>query len=85
LLEAMAARDAIITTKGTGCAEVVGDAASLVEPHDASAIRAALIDLTSNPERRDALACAARERLVARFSWPNVARAYRELFESVVP
>jgi glycosyltransferase involved in cell wall biosynthesis len=85
LLEAMAARNAIITTKGTGCAEVVGDAAALVEPHDAPAIREALIDLTANTKRRDALACAARERLVTRFGWPSVARAYRELFGSVVP
>ncbi len=47
LLEAMAAGAAIITTSGTGCAEVVGDAAILVPPRDPEAIRAALEQLES--------------------------------------
>jgi glycosyltransferase involved in cell wall biosynthesis len=50
LLEAMRAGAAIITTKGTGCAEVVGEAALLVEPRNPDAIRAALQRLVGDAE-----------------------------------
>ena len=43
----------IITTRSTGCEEVVGDAALLVAPKDAEAIRAALIKLADNPDLSD--------------------------------
>src|SRR5262245_19877667 len=50
LLEAMAAGAAIVTTSGTGCAEVVGDTALLVPPRDAEALRAALEKLSRDPD-----------------------------------
>lgn len=84
LLEAMAAGMAIITTKGTGCAEVVGDAALLVKSRDAEAIREALIFLANNPERCRELGMAARQRLEEHFSWTSVAKRYIALYEKVV-
>lgn len=80
LLEAMAAGLAIVTSKGTGCAEVVGDDAILVEPEDVSALRAALLALTSNPERCRQLGRRARTRLEDRFGWPVVAKRYVDLY-----
>jgi glycosyltransferase involved in cell wall biosynthesis len=73
LLEAMAAGMAIITTYGTGCAEVVGDAAVLVKPKDAHDIREALKMLIENPEHASRLGQRARARLEGHFSWQNVA------------
>jgi glycosyltransferase involved in cell wall biosynthesis len=80
LLEAMAAGTAIITTSGTGCAEVVGDAALLVPPRDADALRSALEKLSRNPELVKELASAARERVVKRFGWERVIELHLEVY-----
>jgi glycosyltransferase involved in cell wall biosynthesis len=80
LLEAMAARLAIVTTRGTGCQEVVGDAAILVAPRDRDALRAALLGLTADAQHACRLGAAARERLEGLFGWPSIARRYVELY-----
>jgi glycosyltransferase involved in cell wall biosynthesis len=76
LLEAMAAGLAIITTEGTGCAEVVGDAGLLVPVRDSRAIGRALQRLIENPELRRTLGTAARRRIEENFTWSAVARRY---------
>ncbi len=81
LLEAMAAGMAIVTTKGTGCAEVVGDAALLVESRNPMAIREALDRLVSNPDFCKELGQTARGRLENNFSWHAVAEQYSDLYE----
>jgi glycosyltransferase involved in cell wall biosynthesis len=80
LLEAMTAGLAIITTRDTGCAEVVGDAALLVPPRDPDAIRSALKELVRNPEIRADLGRRARERVERCFSWRETARRHVELY-----
>ena len=80
LLEAMAAGLAIITTRSTGCEEVVGDTALLVSPRDTLGIRAALLRLTHDPGLCRRLGAAARARVVSRFSWDHVARQYIALY-----
>lgn len=81
LMEAMAAGMAVITTEGTGCAEVVGDTAVLVPPRSAPALRAAILELTADPERCRRLGSAARERVERHLSWTSVADRYLELYE----
>jgi glycosyltransferase involved in cell wall biosynthesis len=76
LLEAMRAGTAIITTAGTGCAEVVGDTALLVPPRDPAAIREALSRLTADPELCRQLGEAARARLEENFTWRAIARRH---------
>jgi glycosyltransferase involved in cell wall biosynthesis len=89
LLEAMAAGAAIITTQGTGCEEVVGDAALLVKPGDPVGLRAALVRLMREPDLCRRLGWAARTRLEERFGWPAVARQYLQVYrgamESMLP
>ena len=80
LLEAMAAQTAIITTRDTGCAEVVGEAGWLVPAKHAAAIREALTELLANPARARALAQAARTRLERSFGWQAVAQRYLALY-----
>jgi glycosyltransferase involved in cell wall biosynthesis len=80
LLEAMAAGLAIVTTRGTGCAEVVGDTAILVPPNDVTALREAIRRLLGDPALRASLGLAARHRLVEHFGWPVVAQRYLDLF-----
>lgn len=81
LLEAMAAGLAIVTTQGTGCAEVVGETALLVPPKNVEALRAALRRLLCDPVLRAALGAAARRRLVEKFGWPVVAQQYVTLYQ----
>ncbi len=84
LLEAMAAGLAIITTKETGCAEVVADAGILIPAKDAAAIKAALEQLIENPNRCQALGQAARRRLEEQFSWPSVAQRYVAIYQQAI-
>jgi len=81
LLEAMAAGLAIITTQGTGCAEVVGNAGILMKPKDPDSLREALIGLMNAPDRIRELGRAARRRLENHFSWTAVAGQYSEIYK----
>jgi glycosyltransferase involved in cell wall biosynthesis len=81
LLEAMAAGLAIITTEGTGCAEVVGDAGMLVPVRDPRAIAGALKRLVDDPQLRQSLGAAARRRIEDNFTWGAVARRYVEEYQ----
>ena len=82
LLEAMAAGSAIVTTKGHGCEEVVGDAAELVttgsenEEQCVAEIRAALQRITTEPGYSESLGKRARERLENKFTWQAVSQTY---------
>ena len=80
LMEAMDAGLAIVTTRGTGCAEVVGDTGVLVEPRDTIGLRTALESLLNEPERVRRLGRAARDRLANEFAWPVIARRYLDLY-----
>jgi glycosyltransferase involved in cell wall biosynthesis len=80
LLEAMASEQAIITTKGTGCAEVVGDTAVLVEPRNSKMVRSALEKLTGDTNLCFKLGKAARRRVMTNFSWDIVAKRYIEQY-----
>jgi glycosyltransferase involved in cell wall biosynthesis len=80
LLEAMIAGAAIVTSSGTGCAEVVGDAALLVPAKDASAIAAALIKLKGDPDLVKKLGRQARERVISRFGWDGVIDQHLEVY-----
>ena len=80
LLEAMSAGLAIVTTAGTGCAEVVGDAGVLVPPGDVGALRMALTRLLNDPGEVERLSQAARHRVAEHFSWPVVVQKYLDLY-----
>ncbi|MGN6391544.1 MAG: glycosyltransferase family 4 protein [Gemmatimonadales bacterium] len=82
LLEAMAAGLAIVTTAGTGCAEVVGDAGLLVPVRDARALAVALRRLVEDPVLRHSLGAAARRRIEENFTWRAVAERYVEEYEN---
>lgn len=76
LLEAMAAGLAIITTRNTGCAEVVGDTALLVNACDSTSIQKALNRLIHDLGLCKKLGRLARKRLEENFSWNAVIRQY---------
>lgn len=72
LLEAMIAGAAIVTTAGTGCAEVVEDTGLLVPVRDPEAITAALQRLAGDPALVAQLGKAARIRVLENFGWDRI-------------
>lgn len=81
LLEAMSAAMAIITTKNTGCEEVVGDSALLVEPRNPVSIREALERLIRQPDLCSDLGKSARKRLLDNFTWNVVTSRYVDQYD----
>ena len=81
LAEAMDAGLTIITSNVGACPDVVGDAAVLVPPRDADALRRALLGLLSNREEMARLGDMGRQRLQDVFDWPVVLERYEEVFE----
>ncbi|GAB98261.1 glycosyltransferase involved in cell wall biosynthesis [Kineosphaera limosa] len=77
-VEMMACGTAIVASRAGALPEVLGDdgsCAQLVPPGDVEALRAALVALLADPARRAAMGTAGRQRALARYSWPAVARA----------
>lgn len=76
-LEAMAAARPVVAAKAAAAPEVVGQAASLVEPDSPDALAEALLALERDPGRRACLAAAGAAR-VEQFNAPRVARLFLE-------
>jgi glycosyltransferase involved in cell wall biosynthesis len=87
VVEAMAARTAVVTTRGGAFPEIVEDGRSglLVERSGVQGLAEAILQLLANPERRDAMAQTAFERASTVFSWDRIAEdllgKYKRLFE----
>jgi glycosyltransferase involved in cell wall biosynthesis len=86
VVEAMASGTPVVATRGGAFPEIVedGHGGLLVERSDAQALADAIMQLLSNPERRDAMAQAAFERASTMFSWDRIAedllKEYERLF-----
>jgi len=83
ILEAMACGCPVITSNSTGCAEVAGDAALLVDPRSVNAIAAAMERLIEDREMRNSL----REKGIARareFTWSRSAHEHLKVFKQVL-
>lgn len=84
LLEAMAARCAIITTRAGGCPEVVGDTGLVVEPGDVRELQGALARLIQNPALAGELGERASRRVAELFGWAAIASRHELAYESVL-
>jgi glycosyltransferase involved in cell wall biosynthesis len=80
VLEAMQHGTPVVTSAGTACAEIAGDAALLVDPLDAGAMAAALVAAAG--DARDDLSHRSRAR-AALFSWDTAARATADVYRAV--
>jgi glycosyltransferase involved in cell wall biosynthesis len=83
VLEAMACGTPVVTSSSTATAEVAGDAALLVDPHDARAIAGALARVLDEPGLAEGLAAAGRRR-AAEHRWDDAAARTVEVYRSVV-
>jgi glycosyltransferase involved in cell wall biosynthesis len=80
VLEAMAHGVPVVTSSGTSMAEFAASAGTLVDPTDADALAAALVDAAG--ERHDAMSAAGRA-VAARYTWAETARATIEAYRTV--
>jgi glycosyltransferase involved in cell wall biosynthesis len=86
VLEAMAARRAVVATAVEGTEDLVrpGETGWLVPPGDAVALAEALADAASDPERLARYGLAGRERVEREFGIDRVAPAYERLWARVL-
>jgi glycosyltransferase involved in cell wall biosynthesis len=86
LLEAMAARRAIVATRVSAIPEVVaeGQTALLVPPDDAPALAAAMASLLDDPARRAAMGSAGHARVGAHFAVPAMVAATLEIYRTAL-
>jgi glycosyltransferase involved in cell wall biosynthesis len=79
VLEALQCGAPVICSNRSSLPEVAGDAAILVDPNDETALHEAIVDLATNPDRREELRTFGI-RQAGKFSWESsaecVARAY---------
>jgi glycosyltransferase involved in cell wall biosynthesis len=84
LIEALACgRPVLASGGGGGTPELVGDAGVLAPPEDPGAFARLLGALLADPERRAALALAARRRALERYSVERMVRDYAAVLESL--
>ncbi|WP_254522226.1 glycosyltransferase family 4 protein [Natrinema caseinilyticum] len=79
LQEAMAAGTAIVASKYSGTAEVIGDAGLTVDPEDTASFSAALSRLLSDPALRSRLQAQSRARLEKRYGWDRIGTRYQNV------
>ncbi|MDB5385302.1 MAG: hypothetical protein JWM11_948 [Planctomycetaceae bacterium] len=85
ILEGMTAGCAVITANVTGNPEVLGETGCLVAPRDASAIRDAVLALTADDARCQALGEAARNRVLTSFAPPLIAARNLAALQACLP
>jgi glycosyltransferase involved in cell wall biosynthesis len=83
-LEALASGAALITSGLGGLAEVCGDCAVTVDPHDTDGLVAALGGLMDTPDQRADLAREGRKRVEALFDIRRVARQMDDFIEACI-
>lgn len=83
VLEAMASGAPVVTSKGTATADVAGDAALLVDPHDTASLAAALARVLDDDALAARLVAAGRVR-AAQHRWSDAAAATLAVYRSVL-
>ncbi|TCK19045.1 glycosyltransferase involved in cell wall biosynthesis [Thiogranum longum] len=83
LLEALAAGCAIITTHGSGCSEVVGEAGILVESGSPQALRLALEELLADESQIEMLRRKSLQQ-VEKFTWQHISGKYEALYHQLL-
>ncbi|WP_420569038.1 glycosyltransferase family 4 protein [Thalassovita sp.] len=83
-LEAMALSRPVIASTAGGLPEVLGGAGVLVPPRDPQALAAAINDLLSDPDRRQTLGQAARQRAQTHFSASAIAGKLLEYYRQAL-
>jgi glycosyltransferase involved in cell wall biosynthesis len=86
VLESMAAGKAVVATNIGGIPEIVEDGVTglLVPPEDPEALAAAIIELLDDPERRQRMGAAGKERALGHFTLDRYVKEIEELYAQVL-
>lgn len=82
--EAMACGVPVIATTGGALPEVVGDAGVLVPPADVDALRQAILDLLSHPDKRHRLGDAGLKRVRNNLTWEKAAIKTLDVYREAI-
>ncbi len=85
--ELMACATPLVVSRAGAIPEVVGEdgvCATLVTPGDVGELEAAISALLDDPERREAMGKAGRQRVLETFSWSAVAKSTAAAYEEVI-
>jgi len=82
--EAMACGAAVISSNGGALPEVVGDAGVIVPKGDRKALAAAIAELLDNPEKRQSLGEAGRQRILETFCWDKAAQQFTRYYQRML-
>jgi glycosyltransferase involved in cell wall biosynthesis len=83
--EAMAMEKPVVATDAGGTRELIGDAGTIVQPKNADALAAAMLDLMQQPaEFRQTLGQSARARISSHFSIETRANDWEALYQAIV-
>jgi glycosyltransferase involved in cell wall biosynthesis len=84
LLEAMACATPVICTRVASMPEIVEEGVSgfIVEPGDRATLRSRLEWLAAHPVEASAMGAAGRDRVLARFQWPDVVERCLDAYRS---
>lgn len=86
ILEAWAAGAPVIAAAVGGIPEVCkGPEANLVPPEDPERLANAMVEIISDPSRREAMARAGRSLVETRFTWDAVVDAYASVYAAALP
>lgn len=82
VIEAMACGRPVIATRHGGPCETIkeGETGYLVSPQHTSELRTALVRLASQPQLRQQLGAAGRQRVLQQFSYPHHIAAFEQLY-----
>jgi glycosyltransferase involved in cell wall biosynthesis len=85
VLEAHAAGLPIVTTATAGCPEIVEDTITgFLVPYDAKVLAGRVLDLVSEPDKRQQLGRSGRKRVHDLFDWDRMGEAYAGVFLEIV-
>lgn len=82
LLEAMAAKCAVITTNVTGCPETIGDAGFLIDFDDADRMKQILTNISSNKKLIEEYSEKAYNRVKSEFDWQQITQQYIRTYQT---
>jgi len=84
VLEALACGLPVLLTPGCHFSEAAEAGAGVVVPREVEALRAALVALLSDSDRRAAMGRAARALVEARYTWPQIVAQLETAYASVI-
>lgn len=86
LLEAMASGCPVVATDVSGCIDAIdpGDDGILVPPRDPERMAEAVRELLDDDDRRQELGASARETILEKFTWKEIADRYESIYGRVL-